>query len=179
MSTNDYCHHVQQLANALTDCDTPVGDRSLVHQLIRCLNPKFCVLKTLLQLLPRFPSFIEARELLLHEEVTRDAGARRSAETALLTAGGTPPKADNNTAPPPPPDCSNNNNFFGGHGRGGCGGRGRGHGGRNNGHNNGGCATTPSPTLSRIGPLQHPGAVYGTLHGPVPLVQAFSVHTLH
>jgi hypothetical protein len=76
MSANDYYHHLQLLANALADCDTPVGDRSLVHQLIWGLNPKFSVMKTLLSLLPRFPSFIEARELLLSEEASWDTDAK-------------------------------------------------------------------------------------------------------
>jgi hypothetical protein len=136
ISVNDYCQRLQQLANALTDCDTSIGDCSLVHQLIRGLNPKFSVLKTLLSLLPWFPSFIEVRELL-SEEASQDADAKRSTETALLAVGGTSPKANNNTAPPLPPDCSNNNNnFFSDRGCGGRGEHGRDHGGHNNGHGN-------------------------------------------
>jgi hypothetical protein len=43
-----------------------------VHQLIRGLNNKFSVLKTLLLLLPKFPSFVEAHELILMEEASWD-----------------------------------------------------------------------------------------------------------
>jgi hypothetical protein len=39
MSGLAYCHRLQQLANALADCDQPISDRILVHQLIRGINP--------------------------------------------------------------------------------------------------------------------------------------------
>jgi hypothetical protein len=71
LSANSYCHRLQQLANSLAYCDAPVSDRALVHQLIQGLNPKFSVLKTMLPLLPKFPSFVEARELILSEESSR------------------------------------------------------------------------------------------------------------
>jgi hypothetical protein len=48
MLAHDYSHQLQQLANSLVDCDAPIFDHALVHQLIRGLNPKFSVLKTLL-----------------------------------------------------------------------------------------------------------------------------------
>jgi uncharacterized protein YigA (DUF484 family) len=73
MSVNDFCHQLHQLANSLTNCDAPVLERALVHQLICGLNNKFSVLKTLLLLLPKFPSFVEACELILTEEASREA----------------------------------------------------------------------------------------------------------
>jgi hypothetical protein len=57
LSANAYCHCLQQLANSLTDCDAPIQDRALVHQLIRGLNPKFSVIKTMLPLPLPPPSF--------------------------------------------------------------------------------------------------------------------------
>jgi hypothetical protein len=40
MSANDFCHRLQQLANFLDDCDAPISDWALVHQLIQGVNPK-------------------------------------------------------------------------------------------------------------------------------------------
>jgi uncharacterized protein YigA (DUF484 family) len=65
MSANDFCHRLHQLTNSLADCDALVSDQALVHQLIHSLNNKFSVLKMLLPLLPKFPSFVEAHELIL------------------------------------------------------------------------------------------------------------------
>jgi hypothetical protein len=121
MSINDYCHRLHQLANSLADCDVPVGERTLVHQLIRGLNPKFSILKTLLHLLPKFPTFVEACELVLSDEASRDADSKRTSEMALLATGGSTTKTD---AAPPAPDR-------------GCGG-GRGRGSRKGGHGGGG-----------------------------------------
>ncbi|XP_062194661.1 uncharacterized protein LOC133897850 [Phragmites australis] len=53
-----YYHKLKTLADALADCDQPVGDCTLVHQLIRGLNQKFHVLKTIMPVLPTFPTFM-------------------------------------------------------------------------------------------------------------------------
>jgi hypothetical protein len=156
MTANAYCHHLQQLTNSLADCDAPVLDHALVHQLIRGLNPKFSVLKTLLLLLPKFPSFIEACELILSEEASREADTKRTTETAFLASGGTSQKP--NAPPPaqPPPDRNNNNNFnnggrgcgrdrSGGHGRGGCNGGCGGNGGGDGRNNFNGATAWSSP----------------------------------
>jgi hypothetical protein len=137
MSAHDYCLCLQHLANSLADCDAPVSDRALVHQLIWGLNPKFVVLRTLLLLLPRFPTFIEARNLILSDELAHEADLKRSAETALLATDAASPKPD---VPPPAlthPDRPTTNNSYGGRGHGrGCGGA-RGRGGRNDGRDDG------------------------------------------
>jgi hypothetical protein len=173
MSANDYCHRLQQLANSLADCDVPVGERALVHQLIRGLNPKFSVLKTLLPLLPKFPSFVEARELVLSDEASWDADSKRASETALLAANGSTPKPD--AAPPAPPasDRAPNNTFYnGGRGRG----RGRG-GGR--GVEAGtvvtvtAAATTTTVTSTMLLAGGNHGAAPGARPGPVPRVLVF------
>jgi hypothetical protein len=145
MMANDYCHKLRQLANSLADCDAPVQDCALVHQLIRDLNLKFSVLKTLLPLFPKFLIFVEARELILTTETSRDADTKRATETALLATGSTSQKVVPSPLAQPLSDCSSNNNPFnnnnynyGGQGRGrGCGG-GHGRGGRNSGHGSGG-----------------------------------------
>jgi hypothetical protein len=87
LSAHDYYLQLQQLANSLADCDAPVSDRALVHPLIQGLNLTFNALKTLLPLLPQFPTFIETCNLLLSDENSRDADIKRSNETALLLAG--------------------------------------------------------------------------------------------
>jgi hypothetical protein len=103
-------------------------DRALVHQLIRGLNQKFSFLKTLLPLLPRFPTFIEARDLVLSDETT------------LLVVGAAACKTKAHTPTQPPADHPTNNanyNNIGGRGCGhGCGG-GRGHDDRNIGRGGG------------------------------------------
>lgn len=68
LSTHDYCHRLQQLANNLADCDAPVDDRTLVHQLVAGMNTKYHTLRTLLPALPVFPNFMQARDMLLLEE---------------------------------------------------------------------------------------------------------------
>jgi hypothetical protein len=123
MFANDFCHWLHQLTNSLTDCDAPVSDQALVHQLIHSLNNKFSVLKMLLPLLPKFPSFVEARELILTEEASREADNKHTTEIALLAADAASQKADS-SAPPPMLDRVNtnntntNNNFYGSRGRG-------------------------------------------------------------
>jgi hypothetical protein len=96
LSANAYCHCLQQLANSLTDCDAPIQDRALVHQLIRGLNPKFSVIKTASSAPPpppppKFPTFIEAHELILSEEASRNAESKRTSKAALLAAANQPP----------------------------------------------------------------------------------------
>jgi hypothetical protein len=93
---------------------------------MRDLNTKFSVLKTLLPLLPKFPSFVEARELILMEEASQEADNTHTTETALLVAGAASQKADSAMPPTPAPDRgnninndANNNNFYSGRGRGG------------------------------------------------------------
>jgi hypothetical protein len=131
---------VSDFTNLLTlaDCDAPVSNQALVRQLIRGFNPKFNVLKTLLYLLPRFPTFIVARDLVLSDETSRDADIKRSNETTLLAASAAASKTDAPTPTQPPPDRTNtnyNNNGDRGHGH-GCGG-GRGHSGHNGGRDGG------------------------------------------
>jgi hypothetical protein len=106
--------------------------------LIRGLNPKFSVPKTLLPLLPKFPTFVEARELVLSDEASRAADSKCTSETALFATGGSTLKQD--TTPPAPPTLDhppppNNNGGGRGHGRGGRNGD-RGGGGRNNFNDN-------------------------------------------
>jgi hypothetical protein len=143
MSVHDYSHRLWQLTNSLVDCDAPIFDCALVHQVIRGLNPKFSVLKTLLPLLPRFATFIEASDLILHDETSQDAESKHDVETTRLTTSAAAAKTDTTPTAQPTPNGvtknnANNNFYVGGQGHGhGCGG-GRGHRGRNGGWGGGG-----------------------------------------
>jgi hypothetical protein len=70
MSATVFCHRLKTLVDSLADCDRPIDDRSLVHQLIRGMNPKFHVLKQMLPALHSFPTFMEARDQLIVAENT-------------------------------------------------------------------------------------------------------------
>jgi hypothetical protein len=63
MSANDYCHRLQQLANSLADCDAPISDRALVHQLIQCVEDSASTSSEV--------PYIEAHELILSAETSR------------------------------------------------------------------------------------------------------------
>jgi hypothetical protein len=64
-----------------------IFDRTQAHQLIRAHNAKYNVIKIWLPLLPKFPSVLEACELILNEESSREAKSKCVAEIALLAAG--------------------------------------------------------------------------------------------
>jgi uncharacterized membrane protein YgcG len=167
MLAHDYNHQLQQLANSLVDCDAPIFDHALVHQLIRGLNPKFSILKTLLPLLPRFATFIKASDLILHDETSQDVESKRGVETTLLTTGAAAAKTD--TTPPAQPtpngvtnNNANNNFYVGGHGR--SGGRGRG-GGRGHGGHNGGCGGGGRNANSNNAPFWAPSSPWAPSWG--------------
>jgi hypothetical protein len=161
MTVHDYCLWLQQLANSLADCDAPVFNWALVHQLIQGLNLKFSVLKTVLPLHPWFPSFTEARDLVRSDETSRDADSKCATETTLLAAGAAALKADNPPPAQPPPDRSNyTNNNNSGRGR-GCG---RGGGGLNSPNFN-----TASTWFLLLHGDWH-GVAHGVHPGPAPRV---------
>ncbi|CAN6235584.1 unnamed protein product [Urochloa humidicola] len=146
LSVSAYCHKLQHLAHGLADCDQPVTDRALVHQLIRGLAPRFATLKTHLSALPQFPTFIAARDHLLREErVQLKKSSPPSTESAFIASDGSPSSGDTSSGNRHDNGGRGNssNNSRGGRngGRGGgrngrgSGGRGRG-GGRGNSSNN-------------------------------------------
>jgi hypothetical protein len=172
MPAHDYCFCLQQLANSLGDCDVPVSDQALVHQSIWGLNLKFNVLKTLLPLLPLFPTFIESYDLVLSDESSRTTDVKHSNETTLLTAGAAASKTEAPVPTQPHADRSttnaNYNNYTNfnngghgcGHGRGGgcgCGGRNSGRGGSRHNNNGGHAPQWPNstPWSSPWGPDWH------------------------
>ncbi|WVZ82502.1 hypothetical protein U9M48_029756 [Paspalum notatum var. saurae] len=151
LSATAYCHRLKTLSDALADCGRAVGDRALVHQLIRGLNPKYHVLKQMLPQMPTFPTFIQACDQLIVAENTIATSKTGDTDTALVAtngstssgsgSGGNSQRPDNERAPS---DSSSR-----GRGRGGGhGGRGRGRGrgsGRNNNSSN--RAQQPNPAV--------------------------------
>lgn len=90
LSAAAYRHRLKTLSDALADCDQPVQDRALVHQMIRGLNPKYHVLRQMLPAMPTFPTFMEARDQLIVAEQTLNMSTTSMTDsTALLSTNGT------------------------------------------------------------------------------------------
>ena len=96
-SITNFCRCLETMAATLSDFGDPIGDRTLVLTLLRGLNGKFRPMVSNLKMRQPFPTFEEARTLLLLEEIDIDnvaaseaAGASdppaSSATTALVTA---------------------------------------------------------------------------------------------
>jgi len=68
-SITDFCRRLETMAATLRDFGDPVGDRTLVLTLLRGLSAKFRPMVTNIKLRQPFPTFAEARTLLLLEEI--------------------------------------------------------------------------------------------------------------
>ncbi|XP_066333699.1 uncharacterized protein [Miscanthus floridulus] len=68
-SITDFCRRLETMAATLRDFDDLVGDRTLVLTLLRSLSSKFRPMVTNIKLRQPFPTFAEARTLLLLEEI--------------------------------------------------------------------------------------------------------------
>ncbi|XP_066354353.1 uncharacterized protein [Miscanthus floridulus] len=98
-SITDFCRRLETMAVALTDFDDPIGDRTLVLTLLRGLSGKFWPMVSNLKMRQPFPTFQQARTLLLLEEIDIDG------VTAETDAASPPPSAlvaAPNAAPRPP-----------------------------------------------------------------------------
>ncbi|XP_062200031.1 uncharacterized protein LOC133902453 [Phragmites australis] len=153
LSASEYCHRLKTLADALADCDHPLRGRALVHQLVAGLHPRYHTLKTMLPALPQFPSFLQARTMLLAEEASQNKSKppATTTETALIASEGAVSSGAQSGARPESGDRYNNAGGRGGGrsnantgGRNGGRGRGRGRGGgRGNYYNNGTSGRAP------------------------------------
>ncbi|XP_072147940.1 uncharacterized protein [Setaria viridis] len=94
LNITDYCRRLETMASALAEFGDPVSDRTLVMTLIRSLNGTFRHMMSHLKLQRPFPTFNEARNLLLLEEVDlKDAAAEDPPPpAALYTSGGGAPQ---------------------------------------------------------------------------------------
>ncbi|WVZ87940.1 hypothetical protein U9M48_034514 [Paspalum notatum var. saurae] len=153
LSVGEYCRRMKGMADALCDLGWPMEDRFLVLNIVRGLNDSYGHLKTWISKQKPFPSFLQIRDDLVLDEITRGF-SKGSSSTVLVAAT---PAAPTSSAPPvappapatppahsllgaPPPGPSG-----GGGGRGGrCRRSGRGGASR-------GSTSTPAPTPAAAG----------------------------
>jgi hypothetical protein len=69
LSITDYCRRLKMMAASLGEFSDPIGDRQLILTLLRDLNGKFRHMVSNLKMQRPFPTFAEARTLLLLEEI--------------------------------------------------------------------------------------------------------------
>jgi len=84
-----YCRKLKGMADALRDLDEPVQDRTLVLNLLRGLNGRFEAIGLHLRRGHPFPTFLQARNDLLLEELNMEATAPATALTTATTAPST------------------------------------------------------------------------------------------
>ena len=107
LSITDYSRRLKKMADDLMALGEVITDRTLVLNLIHGLNERFAHVGTLLRRAKPFPTFLEAREDLILEELTMTD--RKETPAAALAASTTPA-----AAPPPSagsgggPKASNN-----------------------------------------------------------------------
>lgn len=89
-----YCHRLKALPDALAGVDQPVSGETLVLQMILCFNSKFDTTGTILPTQQPFPTFIQARSILLLEETAQNTIARNAATSALVAASSNPSPGD-------------------------------------------------------------------------------------
>lgn len=73
LSITDYCHQLESMAASLAEFGDPIGGRHMVLTLLRGLDGKFHHMVSILKMHRSFPTFAEAREHLLLEELEIDA----------------------------------------------------------------------------------------------------------
>jgi hypothetical protein len=140
LSATEFCHKLKTLSDSLRDVSQPVLDQTLVLTMIKGMNPKHKHLSALLPMMSPFPSFIQARSLLLLDEMNDDAGDPAAKATALV--------ADSRSTPTPTID---NGGGSRGNGNGVKKGKGKGKQGGNKGSN-----TNSSPSPLPVQPHWNP-----------------------
>lgn len=88
MTVSAFYQRLKTLADALGDLDNPISDRTLVLTLLRGLSDKFSVQVSMILLLRPFPTFPEARSILLLEELNQVT--KSSNPTALISTSKPP-----------------------------------------------------------------------------------------
>jgi len=92
LSVGEYCRRMKGMADALHDLGCPVGDRILVLNVLRGLNHTYGHLRTWITRQQPFPSFLQVRDDLVLEEITKGpmTGSSSTSSTALVA---TPPSS--------------------------------------------------------------------------------------
>ncbi|XP_010684028.1 uncharacterized protein LOC104898632 [Beta vulgaris subsp. vulgaris] len=101
-SLDDYCHRLKELADKLSDVDSPVTPQRLVLQLVRGLPVEYDTVASFIN--QQIPSFETARSMLQLEQqrkVVRDETVPSPA--ALVTPASPPPDSQPWSDPPRPP----------------------------------------------------------------------------
>ncbi|WVZ84583.1 hypothetical protein U9M48_031606 [Paspalum notatum var. saurae] len=96
LSVGEYCRRMKGMADALSDLGWPVEDRFLVLNIVRGLNDTYSHLKTWISKLKPFPSFLQLRDDLVLDEITR--GFSKGSSTVLVAT----PLAALASSPAPP-----------------------------------------------------------------------------
>ena len=90
LSISDYCRRLKTMADQLGNLGEPVSDRTLVLNLVHGLNAKYTAIGRHIRRGRPFPTFLEAKNDLLLEEITVGASLhrppRRSRRPALWPA---------------------------------------------------------------------------------------------
>ncbi|XP_066373699.1 uncharacterized protein [Miscanthus floridulus] len=99
-----YCQKVKGMADALRDLGEPVNDMTLVLNLLRGLNGRFEAIGLHLSRRRPFPTFLQARNDLILEELTMAESAPPPSTTALTaTFGSARESAPTSVTPPAAP----------------------------------------------------------------------------
>ena len=77
LSISDYCRRLKTMADQLGNLGEPVSDRTLVLNLVRGLNAKYTAIGRHIRRGRPFPTFLEAKNDLLLEEITVGASLHR------------------------------------------------------------------------------------------------------
>ncbi|KAK1677279.1 hypothetical protein QYE76_038127 [Lolium multiflorum] len=83
-SITEYCRSQKKIADALSENDSPVSDRTLVLNTLRGLAPRFSSAATVISMTDPLPSFLRVRSMLLMEEMQQANAATTAASTALV-----------------------------------------------------------------------------------------------
>jgi hypothetical protein len=91
LSVDEYCCQMKTMANTLRTLRAPITDESLVLNLLRGLSPRFDRVTPILTRMKPFPTFAEAKNNLLLEELRLSATSTSAPATALYSAPQTAP----------------------------------------------------------------------------------------
>nr|XP_051222237.1 uncharacterized protein LOC127340536 [Lolium perenne] len=83
-SITEYCRSQKKIADALSENDSPVLDRTLVLNTLHGLAPRFSSAATVISMTDPLPTFLRVRSMLLMEEMQQANAATTAASTALV-----------------------------------------------------------------------------------------------
>jgi hypothetical protein len=86
LSVDEYCRQMKTMTDTLHTLGAPITDESLVLNLLRDLSPRFDHVAPILIRMKLFPTFAEAKNDLLLEELRLSATATTAPATAVYTA---------------------------------------------------------------------------------------------